>query len=210
MRWLAVSALHAAPNLLSVFADGAHPRLTVGTNLIEHAWRHGNPGISGTPATKKCMFWFRRLWWELCCCIFFDVFMRRCCCCLLWESACISDLHLCCWRMLWAVLVWVWICPNAPALDPHQDLAPFAKSAPHHHQQAAAHRGGNETFLGNSQGKHLNSRCSFAAFHFLVFTSACGLSSDKTQDQRSACCGDGCQGNGLCHIFKWSRLFLPQ
>lgn len=64
MRWLAVSALHAAPNLLSVFADGAQPRLTVGTNLyrlIEHAWRHGNTGISGTPATKKCMFWFGRL-----------------------------------------------------------------------------------------------------------------------------------------------------
>lgn len=75
-------------------------------------------------------------------------------------------------------------------------VAPFAKSAPHHRQRAAGHRGGNEEHPRSSQGKQFTSRCSFAAFHVLALTSACGLSSDKNQDQRLARCGDGRQGNG--------------
>lgn len=74
-------------------------------------------------------------------------------------------------------------------------VAPFATSALLQHRQAAGHRGGTEMHRRNSQGKHFNSRCSFAAFHFLALTSARGTSSDKTQDQRLARCGDGHQGN---------------
>lgn len=75
-------------------------------------------------------------------------------------------------------------------------VAPFAKSAPLQHRQAAGQRGGAERHQRNSQGKHFYSRCSFAAVHFLALTSARGTSSDKTQDQRLTCCGDGRQGNG--------------
>lgn len=82
--------------------------------------------------------------------------------------------------------------PNAPALDP---VTPFAKSAPHLRQQAEGQRGGDEMQLRDSQGKHFDSRCSFAASHFLALTSTGGPSSDKSQDQRFVCGEDGRQGN---------------
>ncbi|TWW81535.1 hypothetical protein D4764_01G0013500 [Takifugu flavidus] len=49
--------------------------------------------------------------------------------------------------------------------------------------RAEGQRGGDEMQLRDSQGKHFDSRCSFAAFHFLALTSTGGLSSDKSQDQ---------------------------
>lgn len=82
--------------------------------------------------------------------------------------------------------------PNAPPLDP---VSPFAKSAPHLRQQAAGRHGRDEMQLRDSQGEHFDSRCSFAAFHFLASTSAGGLLSDKSQDQWFAWGEDRRQGN---------------